>query len=390
MRIRGSVILAVAFLCLAPAASLADLAPYSQDFEGLDQTDPAALANDGWLVFGNVFGPDWSYWYGYGPFPAPNGGPGFSGIDIGQGSAEQGDQQLVVYNDYNNGDHAKGAFIEANVFQEQRIGFADVGTTWLFEYDAKRGNIAGGREDFLFIDRFDPANGFALTNFITIDMTNVPGTWGTYSLSIFIDPSLEGQILQFGFLSTATFYEPSGIFYDNIEFVRSVDLDIKPGGCPNPINSKARGLLPAALLGTDTFDVNDIDVDSLELEGIAPILSGYEDVATPFAGDLCGCTEAGPDGFIDLTLKFSNQDIVDMLQSAGTGDQKLTLSGTLLDGTPFKAQDCVFVVGGGSGMPSFFDGDLSSKLPGSDRQGRRSAGDQLKPRIGDEAAGSRR
>ena len=25
------------------------------------------------------------YLYGYGPFPAPNGGPGFSGIDIGQG-----------------------------------------------------------------------------------------------------------------------------------------------------------------------------------------------------------------------------------------------------------------------------------------------------------------
>ena len=127
MRLRVSMTLAVALLCLAPTASWADLAPYSQDFEGLDQADPAALADDGWLVFGNVFDPDGSYLYGYGPFPAPNGGPGFSGIDVGQGGPAQGDQQLVVYSDYNNGDHGNGNFIEANVFQEQMVGAADVG-----------------------------------------------------------------------------------------------------------------------------------------------------------------------------------------------------------------------------------------------------------------------
>jgi hypothetical protein len=84
-------ILAIAVLCLAPATGWAQLAPYSQDFEGLVQTDPAALANDGWRAWANVFGPDWAYWYGYG-HPAPNGGPGFSGIDIGQGGPDQGEQ----------------------------------------------------------------------------------------------------------------------------------------------------------------------------------------------------------------------------------------------------------------------------------------------------------
>ena len=68
MRLRVGTILAIAFLCLAPTASWADLAPYSQDFEGLVQSDPAALGNDEWKVFGNVFDGDWNYLYGYGVF----------------------------------------------------------------------------------------------------------------------------------------------------------------------------------------------------------------------------------------------------------------------------------------------------------------------------------
>ena len=107
---RVSVILAGALLCLTATASWADLAPYSQDFEGLDQEDTGALAADGWLVFGNVFVypvPPYWYVYGYGPFPAPNWGPpfAFSTIGAGEGGLQQGDQQLVIFSDYNNHDH---------------------------------------------------------------------------------------------------------------------------------------------------------------------------------------------------------------------------------------------------------------------------------------------
>ena len=351
MRFRVSAILACALLCLAPTPSRADLAPYGQDFEGLVQTDPAALGNDGWKVFGNVFDPDWNYLYGYGVFAAPNGGPGFSGIDVGQGGPAQGDQQLVVYNDYNNPvPHVNGWFVEANVFQEQIIGAANVGNTWLFEFDAKRGNIGGITTAAAFFKTLDPNAGFALTNYIPIDMTNVPDTWGSYSLSIFIDPSLAGQILQFGYLTLTTGFNDSGIFYDNIGFRSaplSVSLDIKPEGCPNPINGRSRGWLPVALLGTADFDVSQIDVASLQLEGVAPILSDYEDVAEPFAGDLCGCTEAGPDGFLDLSLKFVTQDLIDAIGTWQGGEAPLTLTGALLDGTPIEGRDCIVYVGSG-------------------------------------------
>ena len=127
-------------------------------------------------------------------------------------------QQLSVYSDYNNIDHGNGNVIEANTFQEQIVGAADVGSTWLFQFDAKRGNIELGSQAAAFIKTLDPNAGFALTNLISADMTNIPDTWNNYLLSIYIDPSLDGQILQFGFLNTATNYEGSGVFYDNINF----------------------------------------------------------------------------------------------------------------------------------------------------------------------------
>jgi hypothetical protein len=344
-----STIIAGVLLCAVSTVSWADLAPYSQDFEGLVQTDPAALANNGWKVFGNVFGPDWSYWYGYGPFPAPNGGPGFSAIDVGQGGPAQGAQQLVVYSDYNNGNHGDGsnAIIEANVFQEQTIGAGDVGRTWRFEFDARRGNIGGASMAGAFFKTLDPAAGYALTNYIPIDLTGISDAWDRYSLSIFIDPSLQGQILQFGFINWASNYEGSGIFYDNVVFELapvSVSLDIKPGSCPNPINGVSRGVLPVAILGTTDLDVHTIDIASLRLEGVSPIRSEYRDVAAPFAGQLCECSTSGPDGFRDLMLMFATQDIVSALGPSPSGSRVLTLSGTLLDGTPIQGQDCIVIV----------------------------------------------
>ena len=42
----AAVVLAAAFLSAAPAAGLAALAPYTQNFESLVQSNPAALSDD--------------------------------------------------------------------------------------------------------------------------------------------------------------------------------------------------------------------------------------------------------------------------------------------------------------------------------------------------------
>lgn len=379
MRLRVSAILVGALICLAPTASWADLAPYSQDFEGLVQPDPGALAGDGWLVYGNVFGPDWSYWYGYGPYPAPNGGPAFSGIATGQGEPTQGGQQLVVYNDYNNGNHGDGsdANIEANVFQERTIGTADVGNTWIFEFDAKRDNIEGNTTAAAFIKTLDPNAGFALTHFITLDMTGVPATWDRYVLSIFVDSSLDGQILQFGFVNWASNYQPSGVLYDNVEFRPgpfSVALDVKPGSCPNPLGIRSLGQMSVAILGASPLDVGTIDPASIRLAGVAPLRSNYEDVGTPFepytGREDCeyDCNGSGPDGSMDLTFKFDAQEIAAALGFVQDGECIVVgLTGNFwpaYGGGEIAGEDVVLILDRGAGTRNPSDRVLQWGDPG--------------------------
>jgi hypothetical protein len=126
-----------------------------------------------------------------------------------------------------------------------------------------------------------------------------------------------------------------------------VAIDIKPGSCPNPLNVASGGVLPVAILGSQDFDVTRIDVAPTRLAGAAPVRSSYEDVAAPAAdGSECECATEGPDGYIDLTLKFKTQQIVNSLGEPGDGETPvLTLTGVLTDGTPIEGTDCI-VVGG--------------------------------------------
>jgi len=230
---------------------------YSQDFEALDPGNPDALGDDGWLVFASVFaGGSGSFMYSYGPFAAPNnpGAPAFSTLVEGQGGAEQGDRQLSVFSDYENAEaHNAGDLIEANVFQEQTIGAPDVGKTWIFEFQAKMpavGGVTPPTTAVAFIKTIDPGAGFAMTNFVTVDMASIPGDWNGYSVSLDIDEGLVGQIFQFGFSSTATNYDPSAIIYDNVmlredtgvgvpDISTLVDATLRQN-YPNPFNPQTR------------------------------------------------------------------------------------------------------------------------------------------------------
>jgi hypothetical protein len=137
--------------------------------------------------------------------------------------------------------------------------------------------------------------------------------------------------------------------------VIDVFVDIKPGSCPNPFNGKSKGVLPVAVLGTEEFDVSTIDPATILLtregldDGVAPLRWDWEDVATPFEGELCDCHDLNGDGWMDLTLKFKTQEVKETL---GLGDEvsetlPLLLTGNLLEdegGTPFEGSDCVWVL----------------------------------------------
>ena len=126
-----------------------------------------------------------------------------------------------------------------------------------------------------------------------------------------------------------------------------ISLDIKPQSCPNPFNVKSKGVLPVAILGTEEFDVSTIVPTSVRLAGVEPIRDSLEDVAAPLADpNECECSTNGPDGFIDLTLKFDIQAVLEALGEVNTGDiLTLPLTGVLNDETSIEGADCVVIVG---------------------------------------------
>ena len=251
MKLCATLIASAGLLTLGLAGgATAQLSAYSQDFEGLDRTSGSALSDDGYGLFVNVFDPTGTApLYNYGVFPAPNNisNPNISVISDDT-AAPVGSQGLVIFSDYNNGDHANGNRIEVNVFQEQTIAASDLGQTYTFSFTAAPvldGNgqnvLAGTNTDALaFIKTLDPNAGFATTNFITAPTDMLAA--GNTQISLDIDlnnPLLAGQILQFGFQNTASNYEASGVNYDNISF----------GVVPEPASLALVGLGTLTLIG---------------------------------------------------------------------------------------------------------------------------------------------
>ena len=156
-----------------------------------------------------------------------------------------------------------------------------------------------------------------------------------------------------------------------------VDLDIKPGSCPNSFNRNSNGVLPVALTGSETFDVALVNLATVQLsraDGVGASVAPHEgppgphtvidDVATPFNGELCDCHEEAGDGFADLSMKFQSELVVSALELddlAPGALVELTLTGTTLDGTAFQVNDCIRLVPPGTppGMMT-----ASSNLPG--------------------------
>ena len=184
---------------------------YEQDFEALDPAAPDALANDGWLYFGSVFDGTGAFKFQFGPFPAPTTTGQISLIASGQGGPDQGANQLVVFSNYDccdpdpNEGHFNGTdLVFTAVFQQiNSILATDIGRTFTFQFDAKRGNIEGASSAQAFLRTLDPDAGFTITSNVELDVTDLPVDWGTYSITLDLsDPRLEGQILQFGFQNT--------------------------------------------------------------------------------------------------------------------------------------------------------------------------------------------
>jgi hypothetical protein len=104
-----------------------------------------------------------------------------------------------------------------------------------------------------------------------------------------------------------------------------VDLDIRPGGFPNPVNPGAAGLLPVAILGSDSFEAAGIDTSTLAFgpNGAA--------AAHSVGGHL---EDVNGDDFTDLLIHYNNRET-----GIGFGDTDACITGELFDGTPLIGCD---------------------------------------------------
>jgi hypothetical protein len=113
----------------------------------------------------------------------------------------------------------------------------------------------------------------------------------------------------------------------------TVDIDIKPGSDPNCFNNDGHGVIPVAILGSETFDVHDINPATVQLAGLGVRVVGKRKKYLAHIEDVNG------DGFDDLVVQIEN--------SAGTfvsGSGTATLTGQLNDCTAFEGTDSICVV----------------------------------------------
>lgn len=135
---------------------------------------------------------------------------------------------------------------------------------------------------------------------------------------------------------------PAGLIYKlvvNYEEAVEVDIDVKPGSYPNSICLSDQGNLPVAILGTEDFDVTQVDPETINVGGV--YLTTRGSMKKPKLA--YSLEDVNEDGYLDLMSFFDVQELIDagVLAEDTTA---LTLTAELYDGTPITGTDSVRIV----------------------------------------------
>lgn len=189
------------------------------------------------------------------------------------------------------------------------------------------GHIVGFYQDIGLYNR----HGFIYdgTEYTTID---VPSVYYNYAQGI----SGLGDIVGYyqdssgihGFIATAEEGDPtwpSGTL--------DVTIDIKPGSDTNSINLSSAGVIPVAILSSDTFDATMVDPNTVTLAGASVMVVGKSDRY------LCSEEDINEDGLIDLVCKVYTAFF--MIE---TGETMAVLEAETYDGTQIRGEDSISIV----------------------------------------------
>ncbi len=191
---------------------------------------------------------------------------------------------------------------------------------------------------------FPDVNDFA---FVMINPVKLEGLADVYSSPLI--PSLTAFLAEDGF-STFSFTVPnagaytiavgvvdqgddvviSGVLIDNFSLSIVMSIDVKPGSGRNAINPGSKGVIPIAILSTDTFDAQTVDPETVHFgpaqATVAHALGHAEDV--------------DDDGDLDLVVHFPTQQT-----GISCGDTSVTLTGQTFAGVSVMGSDQIVTVG---------------------------------------------
>jgi hypothetical protein len=125
----------------------------------------------------------------------------------------------------------------------------------------------------------------------------------------------------------------AGVAYGVVQELLRVEIDIEPWDDRNAIDPTRRRLIPVALLGSESFDVDEVDVATLAFgpAGAAPAL----DLTDPLVGWLSRW-DVNRDGEQDLLSYYWTDET-----GVAFGDTEACLTGESLDGLTLEGCDAV-------------------------------------------------
>ena len=115
--------------------------------------------------------------------------------------------------------------------------------------------------------------------------------------------------------------------------IPGVKIDIRPDSEVNTINLGSNGVVPVAILSSETFDATTIDPTTVDLAGARVKVTGKKRRPLAHAEDVNG------DGLIDLFCQISTSEL-----NIGTGDLLVVLEAQTFSGASIRAVDMIRLV----------------------------------------------